>query len=30
MRDDHTNRYGNVTRLTRSVLAEPIFVGPER
>jgi heme-degrading monooxygenase HmoA len=30
VRDDHTNRYGNVTRLTRTVLAEPIFVGPER
>jgi len=28
--DDHTARYGKVTRLTRSVLAEPIFVGPGR
>ena len=30
LRDDHTARYGNVTRLTRAVLADPIFVGPER
>ena len=30
LRDDHTARYGNVTRVTRGVLAEPIFVGPER
>jgi heme-degrading monooxygenase HmoA len=30
IRDDHTARYGKVTRLTRSVLAAPLFVGPER
>ncbi len=30
IRDAHTARYGTVTRLTRSLLAEPIFVGPER
>ncbi|HTS82163.1 MAG TPA: DUF4286 family protein [Myxococcaceae bacterium] len=28
IRDDHTSRFGNVTRLSRSVLAEPTFVAP--
>ena len=30
LRDTHTARYGKVTRLSRLVLADPIFVGPER
>lgn len=30
LRDDHTKKFGSVTRITRSVLGEPIFVGPER
>jgi hypothetical protein len=28
LRDDHLARFGKVTRIERSVLVEPIFVGP--
>ena len=28
LRDDYTARFGKVTRLARSVLAEPTFIGP--
>ncbi|HUM12411.1 MAG TPA: DUF4286 family protein [Myxococcaceae bacterium] len=28
LRDDHDARYGKVTRIDRSVMAEPIFVAP--
>ena len=28
LRDDHDARYGKVTRIDRSLLAEPVFVGP--
>lgn len=28
LRDEHTRRFGKVTRVTRSVLAEPVFIAP--
>ena len=28
LRDEHDGKYGAVTRVSRSVLAEPVFVGP--
>ena len=30
IRDDHTVRYGNVTRISRSLLDQPLFVGRDR
>jgi antibiotic biosynthesis monooxygenase (ABM) superfamily enzyme len=30
LRDDHTKKYGTVTRIIRSVLADPVFIGAER
>ena len=30
IREEHDARYGNVTRIERTLLGEPVFVGPER
>ena len=29
LRDDHTRKYGSLTRISRSVLAEPVFIAPQ-
>ena len=30
LRDEHDRRFGKVTRITRSVLTDPVFIAPER
>ncbi len=30
LRDDHAKKFGDVTRITRSVLADPVFIAPAR
>ncbi|HZJ53937.1 MAG TPA: DUF4286 family protein [Myxococcaceae bacterium] len=29
LREDHTRKFGKVTRITRTVLAEPVFIAPQ-